>query len=141
MMQSKTRGRTSSWWLAGLAGVSFLVLVISGAAAYAHHSFASTYHEDETISIEGQLVQFMYRNPHAFVHVMVENEEGESERWAIEWGGVAQLNRQGVARYTLKPGDHVIVTGAPGRNADEHRMLMRGIERPSDGWTWGGVFD
>ena len=111
--------------------------LVSGSMAYGHHSFAGTYHEDELTSIEGQLVQFMYRNPHAFVHVLVPDENGEVQRWSVEWGGVTQLNRQGVNRYTLKPGDRVLVTGAPGRNPEDHRLLMRGIERPADGWTWG----
>ena len=39
------------------------------ARAGAHHSFAATYFEDKTQKIEGDLVQFMFRNPHSFVHV------------------------------------------------------------------------
>ena len=38
---------------------------------------------------------------------------------------------------TLKIGDKVRVTGRPGRNAMDHRLLMMFIERPSDGWSWG----
>jgi hypothetical protein len=111
--------------------------LIPGVVTYGHHSFAGTYHEDQLASIEGELVQFAYRNPHAYVHVLVEGEDGEVERWSIEWGGVTQLNRQGVDRFTLKPGDRVVVTGAPGRNPGDHRLLMRGIERLADGWSWG----
>ncbi len=33
---------------------------------YAHHSFAATYFEDKTVTIEGNLKQFLYRNPHSF---------------------------------------------------------------------------
>jgi hypothetical protein len=28
------------------------------------------------------------------------------------------------------------VVGSPGRNADDYRLRMRSITRPSDGWTW-----
>ena len=38
-------------------------------------------------------------------------------------------------------GDHVIITGNPGRNPEDHRLRMRTITRPSDGWKWGGTFD
>ena len=72
------------------------------------------------MTIEGELVQFLYRNPHSFVHVMVTDKDGKMKRWAIEWGAVSQLNRQGVDRYTLKIGDQVEITGAPARNADDH---------------------
>ena len=39
---------------------------------------------------------------------------------------------------TLKPGDRVIVTGSPGRNAAERKIHLKRIERPADGWSWGG---
>jgi hypothetical protein len=112
-------------------------IMLIAAQAFSHHSFTATYDENETVEIEGQVVQFMFRNPHAWVHVLVENESGETERWGVEWGGAGQLGRQGVRRDTIKPGDHVVITGPPGRNADEHRMLMRTLYRPSDGFGWG----
>ena len=109
--------------------------------SYAHHSFAATYFEDQRQTIEGELVQFLYRNPHSFVHVEGKDKSGQAIRWAVEWGAGGQLGRQGVTRETLKPGDHVIVVGNPGRNPEDHRLRMVNITRPSDGWKWGGTFD
>ena len=37
----------------------------------------------------------------------------------------------------VKPGDFVIITGLPGRNAKDNRLLLRTIERPADGFRWG----
>ncbi|MGD1071895.1 MAG: DUF6152 family protein [Bryobacteraceae bacterium] len=119
-----------------------LMVVLLGACAIpvlAHHSFAATYFEDKVITIEGDLVQFQFRNPHSFVDVAVKDSKGEVTRWAIEWGGGGQLSREGVTRETLKPGDHVIVTGNPGRNESDHRIRMQSITRPKDGWHWKGV--
>jgi len=116
-------------------------LVVSSGRAYAHHSFAATYFEDKTQKIEGNLVQFLYRNPHSFVHVEAKDDAGVMQRWAVEWGAGGQLGRQGVTRETLKPGDHVIIVGNPGRNPEDHRLRMVNITRPSDGWKWGGTFD
>jgi hypothetical protein len=110
---------------------------LSGAQAYAHHSFAATYFEDRTQRIEGTLVQFLYRNPHSFVHVEAKDEKGQVQRWAVEWGGGGQLGRQGVTRETLKPGDNVVIVGNPGRNPEDHRLRMLRLQRPSDGYTWG----
>jgi hypothetical protein len=112
-----------------------------GVNAWAHHSFAATYFEDKKVTIEGELVQFLYRNPHSFVHVEVKDANGEMVRWAVEWGAGGQLGRQGVTRETLKPGDHVIVVGNPGRNPEDHRLRMVNVTRPADGWKWGGSFD
>jgi Family of unknown function (DUF6152) len=112
-------------------------ILLSCITAYAHHSFASTYDETKKITVEGKLVQFLFRNPHSFVHVMAPDEDGTMQRWAIEWGGAGQLGGQGVTRETLKPGDKVIITGNPGRNPADHRVRMVTLRRPSDGFGWG----
>jgi hypothetical protein len=114
--------------------------VLAGAAA-GHHSFAATYDESQKITLEGDLVQFLWRNPHSFVHVVVKDDKGQSQRWAGEWGGGGQLGNQGVARDTLKVNDHLIITGDPSRTAGDFRFRVRTIERPKDGWRWGGEID
>lgn len=111
--------------------------VLVGAQTYAHHSFAATYLEDQTVTVEGTLVQFLFRNPHSFVHLSVKDKAGKDVRYAIEWGGAGQLQGQGVTRETLKIGDFVKITGSPGRNAKEHRIRMMYLERPKDGYSYG----
>jgi hypothetical protein len=116
-------------------------MLCTGIPVDAHHSFAATYITDKTQKIEGNVIQFMFRNPHSFLHVEAPDEKGVMQSWAIEWGGGAQLGRGGVTRETLKPGDHVIVVGQPGRDPADHRLRMVNITRPSDGWKWGDKFD
>ena len=118
--------------MAALAGG--LILAMS---AQAHHSFTATYDESQEIRIEGTLVAFHFRNPHASVDVIAENEDGEMVRFGIEWGGAGQLASQGVTRESLKAGDHVIITGNPSRNPELNRMRMQSLLRPSDGYGWG----
>jgi len=113
--------------------------VMYGGRADAHHSFAATYFVDQEITVEGTLTQFLYRNPHSFVKVEAKDDKGEMQTWSVEWGGGAQLTQEHVTRDTLKPGDHVIVTGNPGRDPSEHRIRLHKIVRPSDGWKWEGV--
>jgi hypothetical protein len=105
--------------------------------ANAHHSFPATYMVKEEAMIEGTLIAFMFRNPHAFVHLNVKDENGEVIRYSIEWGGASTLGRQGVTRATFKAGDKVKIWGNPGRNPEDHRLRMRRIERVSDGYRWG----
>src|SRR5688572_29199357 len=92
-----------------------LSIFASGAALVAHHSFAATYEESSSVRIEGTIVQVMFRNPHSFVQL----EDKDGVRWGIEWGGATQLSRGGVTRSTLKHGDSVVITGAPGRNPED----------------------
>ena len=55
--------------------VTAAVLTALAGAAAAHHSFTATYFEDRTMEIEGKLLQFMFRNPHSFVHVEAPGRE------------------------------------------------------------------
>jgi hypothetical protein len=114
-----------------------LAAVTMGAAALsAHHSYSATY-ESREITLEGRLVQFVYRNPHSFVQVLAKDDKGVEQRWAVEWSGTAQLDRSGVTRETLKVGDQVVIVGRPSRVAGEYRALMVTLKRPLDGFTWG----
>ncbi len=121
-------------YLVGLLAITVLAM---GTEGWAHHSFAATYLEDQEVTIEGRLIQFVMRNPHAFVHVMVEEDDGTMVRYVVEWGSATRLGSTGVTRETLRPGDHVIINGNPGRNVADRRVRLLNFLRPSDGLTWG----
>ena len=112
--------------------------LLTGSAAYAHHSYAATYDTSQEIKLEGKLVQFVYRNPHSFVHLEAPDKTGALQRWAVEWSGTGQLANQGVTRESLKVGDKVVIVARPSRVTDEFRALMVNLKRPADGFTWGG---
>ena len=121
--------------VAALAMAAFLAGVSSSAA---HHSFAATYFEDQNVTIEGEILQFVYRNPHSFVHLTVKEKDGTTSKYTVEWGGTGQLGAQGVGKDTLKVGDAVVIVGRPSRVRGEYRALMVRLTRPSDGFSWGG---
>jgi hypothetical protein len=118
-----------------LLALVFVMMVVT--TTFAHHSFGATYDTSKQLKIEGKLVQFVYRNPHSFVHVEAPDAEGVTQRWAVEWGGTSQLAGAGVKRDSLKIGDKVVIVGRPSRVPGEYRMLMVNLTRPSDGFTWG----
>jgi hypothetical protein len=125
---------------------SFLLLVglcgvLGAVPARAHHSFAAAYFEDQIQSIEGDLALVQFRNPHTWLYVDAKDEKGASQRYSIEWGSGIQLTNQGVARTTLKAGDHLVVTGNPGQECRRPSPAHADVERPADGWKWGGTFD
>ena len=120
--------------LAPLYATGFLALV--PAHALAHHSATSIYIQGKAIKIEGTLKEFLWRNPHSFMKVSAPDDKGVMQTWVIEGAAPTQLSESGMTRSTLRPGDHLIVTGKPGRVEEDHRMLLESIERPSDGWKW-----
>ena len=124
-----------------LAAAASCGAALLGPPASAHHSYSATYDPERLITVEGQLVSFTLRNPHTMVFVLAEDESGTPQRWAIEWGAATLLRGEGIEGDTLKAGDRIIVTGLPGRQESARRMLLRTVERPSDGWSWDGEFD
>lgn len=119
-----------SLWL-GLAAAAVMV-----AGLPAHHSFAAYYHEQESVTVEGDVVEFHYRAPHAWVHVNAPDAEGQMRTYAAEWANPSRLSRDNITKDTLRPGDVVRITGSPGRETTEYKIHLKAIERPKDGWTW-----
>ena len=118
------------------------VLVVAalglGVSLAAHHSVAATYRVDERVTIEGELVTLVYRNPHSFLHVMAPDRQQQPRLWAIETSS-GQLLREKLSAASLVPGDRVIVTGDPGRDEGMWRIRLRTLVRPRDGWRWTEV--
>lgn len=113
--------------------------VLCGMTAYAHHSVGAAYDSKKEIKLEGKLVQFLFRNPHSFVHIEAPDEKGVMQRWAVEWGGASSLGGQGVSSTTLKVGDEVVITGNPARSTTEgYRLKLNTLLRKKDGFKWGG---
>jgi hypothetical protein len=120
----------------------WLTLVASGVAsawapALGHHTYATFYLESDTIEIEGDILEFQYKNPHAWVHVLGEAPFGGQKAYAAEWVGTSQLERDGITKNTLRAGDTVRIWAAPNRNPSDNRVHLRRIERRSDKWRWG----
>jgi len=123
------------------ASLAVVMVAATAGVAVAHHSFPATYHVDQTQTIRGRVVAFLFRNPHSFVQVMAPDASGTMQRWAVEWSAGAALASQNVNARTLSVGDVVTITGNPGRNAADHRLRMNSIRRPADGWGWSGTVE
>lgn len=115
-----------------------LLVLATGSRASAHHSFGAFYDEDQTVSVQGTIVELAYKNPHAWVQFDAKDNDGKVQRIGAEWANPGRLAQQGILQDTLKPGDHVIVTGSPSRNPSEPKMHLKAIVRVSDGWKWVG---
>ena len=111
--------------------------MLAAPAVRAHLSYGATYDLAKQVTVEGKLVQFVYRNPHSFVTIQAPDDKGVSQRWAVEWSGTGQLGGQGITRETLRVGDQIVIVGRPSRVPGEFRLLMVSLKRPLDGFSWG----
>jgi hypothetical protein len=97
----------------GAAAIAF------AAPAFAHHSFAMFDTAGPKKRIEGEVIEFQWTNPHAFIEVSVPDEGGgEPVRWSVEMNSPNNLSRQGWRRDTVVPGDKVVVEISPLRDGE-----------------------
>ena len=121
-----------SWWALAIVGVAILCEPLR-----AHHSFATYYLEADTIEIEGDVVEFQNKNPHAWLYVAGQETFGARKNYAAEWASRTQLERDGITKVTLRAGDSVRVWAAPNRDPSDNRVRLKRIERRADGFKWG----
>ena len=116
--------------------VGFMALVtrIGVGSIDAHHSY-SEYDRETAASIEGEVEEILWVNPHVVLRV----ETQSSGTIRAEWWNLQQFARfsRDVHRDTLKIGDHVIITGSVNKNPETRIItLLREVRRPVDGWIW-----
>jgi hypothetical protein len=106
-------------------------VVLAAGSVSAHHSYAA-YDRDHPVSIEGDIIQVAYENPHTMLSIRTADAV-----YTLEWGALSQLRRANVVPGELKVGDHLVVTGAPFRDPSTHKLsILTDIRRPADGWRW-----
>jgi hypothetical protein len=89
----------------GLAG---LAAALFAAPAVAHHAFAM-FDSSKLLYMTGTVKQFEFVNPHAWLHVVIANDKGETSTWAFEGGSPSQLTSLGWAKDHPAVGDTIEV--------------------------------
>ncbi len=96
-----------------LAGVAWLLSATSGLA---HHSFAAVFDVARPLELTGAITRIDWTNPHAWIHMDVEDGEGNVENWSVELLGINTLLKQGWTPETAQPGDVINVVGFGARD-------------------------
>jgi hypothetical protein len=111
---------------------ALLGMMLAGVSIHAHHGY-SAFERENTVTIEGNIEEIKYMNPHSILLVKVP----DSRIYTVEWLSLPQLRRAGINYDTLKKGDHVVLSGAPARDPAVPKMsIVRNLKRTSDGWSW-----
>jgi hypothetical protein len=100
-------------------------LALSG-TAWAHHSNAHFDQNDGArVSLTGEVVEYQLINPHAFIYLNVEDENGEVIEWALQTGGnVGRLIRANWSQDSVVEGDMISATLAPMRDGTPGGLLV-----------------
>jgi len=103
--------RSSAFGVA--AGTS---LMLAGVPLSAHHSVALQYDMSSEITVVGAIVELEWRNPHAWLHLEVENDAGVVQLWKVEFSSANSLYRRGWRPDDLPIGSVITVHGLPARD-------------------------
>ena len=104
-----------------------VVLIGATVTAKAHHSFAPHFDPDSSVTITGKIVAFLQRNPHSYLRIEVEGDDGEIDDYECESSGITQLRRNGIDSDLLKMGSTVTVTGQQHRR-DPLKCFFRTVQ-------------
>jgi hypothetical protein len=98
-----------------LAGMSAMLTV---APLWAHHSFAAEFDDKKVVKLHGTVTKMEWVNPHAWIHVLVKNDDGTETEWMIEGNTPNGLLRRGFTKHSLEPGTEVFVEGYRAKSGD-----------------------
>ena len=115
-----------------LRTVSFAIIAAHAAAitAWAHHSHGN-YAMTDYIELDGTVTDVYWINPHAWVYMDVEDDQGNVVAWAMEAAGATTLTRAGLTENTVQAGDTIHVRCHPLRDGSSGCLL--GFVTTSDG--------
>lgn len=117
-------------------GVVAICAVCFTLSASAHHSHGQ--YQETFADIEGVVKEVHFVTPHSWIYLEVKDANGVPQLWALEATNRAGLERMGVTREYIKPGDTVKARCHPLRDGS-HGCLL-GFLKARDGSVkdWDG---
>ena len=123
MIYSQKRSTLRRRIAAVLAGVLACGII------HAHHSFAK-FDSRKLITVKGTVDEWVWRNPHAWIYIIVTKKDGTMERWALECGSPNMMSRWGWNAADLRVGDKITVDALPSRDG-QHVAAVRHVFLPN----------
>ena len=93
-----------------------IVMAYVANTASAHHAFAAEFDREKPVSLRGRVTEMRWANPHAWIYIDVENDDGTVTNWALETRAANNLIRLGWRREDLPAGTELVVEAWQARN-------------------------
>ena len=113
--------------------IALIAMLMPISSAQALHAFGAEFDPNRPLLIKGEVIKVEWVNPHAWIHIAREMEDGTTESWMVEGGTPNTLLRRGINRDSLKPGIYLVVDGYQSKDRS-NRANGRNITY-SDGTT------
>ena len=106
-----TRSMRTALVIAGLATGVYVA-----ATASAHHAFAAEFDRESPVQLTGTVTEMRWANPHAWIYIDVEGEDGSVVNWALETRAANNLIRLGWRPADVPVGAVLVIEGFRARN-------------------------
>lgn len=90
--------------------------LLAANAVLAHHSFSAEYDNDKPLKLTGKVTEMKWSNPHGWIYLDVEGDDGKVTNWALETSAANGLIRRGWRKEDLPAGTVLQVEGWQARN-------------------------
>jgi hypothetical protein len=98
------------------------MLIMMASPVGAHHSWAP-YDLDAEVTLQGQIIEYAWANPHTYIQLETTGDDGSSEVWEIEASSAVVMRNRGWAPNTVAVGDRVTIFANPSRNRNQTHAL------------------
>jgi hypothetical protein len=107
------------------AKVLAVVAVLCTSSPVAAHHSNSAYQVDQIITLTGTVKEWRWMNPHTWLYLTVQGQDGKTQEWAVEGRPPGILGRAGWSSTILQPGEQVTVHASPAKNGDPEGIIAR----------------
>jgi len=83
----------------------WLLYAVTSAAHHSHGNYDVT----KWVPLEGVVKQVHWMNPHSWIYMEVKDSTGKPSQWALEAADPTAIQRGGIKREDVKPGDLIKV--------------------------------
>jgi hypothetical protein len=106
------------------ASLIVVAALLTATSALAHHS-NSAFDPDKVVVLKGTVTQWLWTNPHVWIHLDVDDGKSGKTEWRIEGRPPGVLARSGWSRTSFKPGDTITVDFSPARDGTHTGLATR----------------
>ena len=107
-------------------GIAVLGLLVAVVPAPAHHAFGAEFDIARPLTLRGTVTVMEWVNPHSWIHIDVNGQDGTVVNWMIEGGSPNSLLRLGFTKNALLPGMEIVVDGYQAKDGT-HKGVGRSL--------------